>query len=164
MTLIFQRHCIHWRVPSSPKTDEVCRGPSDQCQDYTCEKDKATPSQMNHHAGDLDLLIPIELSQARADMNLNQDLRGNLSVMTPGECHHTEETLPTVPLGQFQVQRSDNTISNSIAHSDIQTPSQSEIKSDYNNSSTITKILYLLRPIHPPKENFLWNRDRYQFQ
>ena len=47
--------------------------------------------------GDPDLLILIELSQARADKNLNQGLRGNLSVMSPRECHHTEETLLTVP-------------------------------------------------------------------
>ena len=51
------------------------------------------------NAGDLDLLIPIELSQARADTNLSQDLRGDLSVVSPTEGHHTEETLPTVPLG-----------------------------------------------------------------
>ena len=84
-------------------------------------------------AGNLDLLIPIELSQARADMNLNQDLRGNLSEMSPTESHHTKETLTRVPLGQFQAQRSDNTTTNSIAHSDIHTPSQSEI------NTTITK-------------------------
>ena len=48
-------------------------------------------------------------------------------MMSLRECHHTEETLPTVPLGQFQAQRSDNTTTNSIAHSDIQT--------SYNNSS-----------------------------
>ena len=53
--------------------------------------------------------------------------------MSPRESHHTEETLPKVPLGQFQAQRSDNTTINNIAHSDIHTPSQSEI------NSTITK-------------------------
>ena len=91
------------------------------------------PPKWTIKAGDLDLLIPIELSQARAESDLNQDLRGNLSVMSTRECHHTEATLPTVPLGQFQVQRSDNTTTNNIAHSDIHTPSQSEI------NSTITK-------------------------
>ena len=60
------------------------------------------PPKWTINAGDLDLLISIELSQARADMNLNQDLRGNLSVMSLRESNHTEETLPTVPLGQFQ--------------------------------------------------------------
>ena len=103
------------------------------------------PPKWITNAGDLDLLIPIELSQARADMNLNQDLRGNLSVMSPRESQHTEETLPTVPLGQFQAQRSDNTTTNSIAHSDIQTPSQSEIFSDHNNSSTINKNIVTSR-------------------
>ena len=72
-------------------------------------------------SGDRDLLVPIELSQARADVNLNQDLRGNLSVMSPRESHHTEETLPTVPLGQFQAQRSAR---NSIAHFHTDTPSK----------------------------------------
>ena len=93
------------------------------------------------NAGDPDLLIPIELSQARADMNLNQDIGGDLSVISPRERHHTEETLPrhhteetlpTVPLSQFQAQRSDNTTTNSIALSDIQTPSQSEMNSDHS--------------------------------
>ena len=36
------------------------------------------PPKWTINAGDLDLLIPIELSQARADTNLSQDLRGNL--------------------------------------------------------------------------------------
>ena len=49
--------------------------------------------------------------------------------MSPRESHHSEETLPNIPLGQFQVQRSDNTTTNSIAHYDIHTPSQSEINS-----------------------------------
>ena len=81
-------------------------------------------------AGDPDLLIPIELSQARAESDLNQDLGGDLSVVvSPRESHHTKETLPTVPLGQFQAQRSDNTTTNSFAHYDIHTPSQSEINS-----------------------------------
>ena len=86
---------------------------------------------------DPDLLIPIELSQARAESNLNQDLRGNLSVMSTSESHHTEETLLTVPLGQFQAQRSDNITTNSIAHSNIHIHSQSEI------NSTITEDIVL---------------------
>ena len=91
------------------------------------------PPKWTINAGDPDLLIPIELSQARSESYLNQDLRGNLSVMSPRESHHTEETLPTVPYGQFQAQRSDNTTTNNIAHSYIQTPSQSE------TNTTITK-------------------------
>ena len=108
---------------------------------------KPHPPKWTINVGDPDLLIPIELSQARADINLNQDLRGDLSVMSPTESHHTEETLPTVPLGQFQAQGSDNTTTNSIAHSNIQTPSQSEINSDHNNSSTITKNIATSRTI-----------------
>ena len=114
---------------------------SDQCQDHSSKENKTTSSQMDHQCRRPRLADTIrELSQARADMNLNKDLRGNLSVMSPRESHHTEEKiLPTVPLGQFQAQRSDNITTNSIAHSDIATPYQSEIKSDQNNSSTITK-------------------------
>ena len=91
------------------------------------------PPKYTINAGDPDLLIPTELSEARAEKNLNQDLGGNLSVMSPRESHHTEETLPKVPLGQFQAQRSDNTTIKNIAHSNIHTPSQSEI------NTTITK-------------------------
>ena len=86
-----------------------------------------------------------ELSQARVDTDSNQDLGGNLSVMSPRESHHTEETLPTVPLGQFQAQRSDNTTRNSIAHSDTQTPSQSEIFFDHNNIGTVNENIVTSR-------------------
>ena len=78
------------------------------------------------------MLIPIELSQSRADSDLNQDLGGDLSLVSPRESHQSEETLPTVPLGQFQAQRSDNTTTKSIAHYQTVTPSQSEI----NNTIT----------------------------
>ena len=54
-------------------------------------------------------------------------------MVSPRESHQSEETLPTVPLGQFQAQRSDNTTTKSIAHFQTETPSQSEI------NSTITK-------------------------
>ena len=97
-------------------------------------KTRLHPPKWTIKAEDPDLLIPVELSQARAEKDLNKDLGGNLSaVISPRESHHTEETLPTVPLGQFQAQRSDNTTTNSIAHYHIHTPSQSEI------NSTITK-------------------------
>ena len=92
-------------------------------------------------------MSPIELSQARAENDLNQDLRGNLSVMSPRESHHTEETLPTVPLGQFQAQMSDNTTTNNIAHFDIHTSSQSEI------NSTITENIV------PPDTNTSSERE-----
>ena len=98
---------------------------------------RSHPPKWTIKAGDPDFLILVELSQARADMNLNQDLRGNLSMMTPRESHLSEETLPTIPMGQFQAQRSDSTTTNSIAHFDTNTWSQSEIFSDHNNSSTI---------------------------
>ena len=50
-------------------------------------------------------------------------------MVSPRESHQSEETLPTVPLGQFQAQRSDNTTTKSIAHSQTDTLSQSEINS-----------------------------------
>ena len=50
-------------------------------------------------------------------------------MVSPRESHQSEETLPTVPLGQFQAQRSDNTTTISIAHFQHKTPSQSEINS-----------------------------------
>ena len=88
---------------------------------------RSHPPKWTIKAEDLDLLIPIELSQSTADSDLNQDLRGDLSVVSPRESHQSEETLPTVPLGQFQAQRSDNTTTKSIAHYRTITPSQSEI-------------------------------------
>ena len=72
---------------------------------------------MDHQSRRPRLADTIELSPARAESDFNQDLRGNLSaVMSPRESHQSEETLPKVPLGQFQAQRSDNTTTNSIAH------------------------------------------------
>ena len=90
---------------------------------------RSHPPKWTIEAEDPDLLIPIELSQSRADSDLNQDLGGDLSVVSPRESHQTEETLPTVPLGQFQAQRSDNTTTKSIAHYQTVTPSRSEINS-----------------------------------
>ena len=90
---------------------------------------RSHPPKWTIKAEDPDLLIPIELSQSRAESDLNQDLGGDLSVVSPRESHQSEETLPTVPLGQFQAQRSDNTTTKSIAHYQTDTPSQSEINS-----------------------------------
>ena len=90
---------------------------------------RSHPPKWTINAEDLDLLIPIELSRSRADSDSNQDLGGDLSVVSPRESHQSEETLPTRPLGQFQAQRSDNTTTKSIAHSQTNTPSQSEINS-----------------------------------
>ena len=90
---------------------------------------RSHPPKWTIEAEDPDLLIPLELSQSRADSDLNQDLGGDLSVVSPRESHQSEETLPTVPLGQFQAHRSDNTTTKCIAHSQHETPSQSEINS-----------------------------------
>ena len=88
---------------------------------------RSHPPKWTIKAEDPDLLIPLELSQSRADNDLNQDLGGDLSVVSPRESHQSEETLPTVPLGQFQAHRSDDTTTKYIAHSQRETPSQSEI-------------------------------------
>ena len=90
---------------------------------------RSHPPKWTIKAEDPDLLIPLEVAQSRADSDLNQDLGGDLSVVSPRESHQSEETLPTVPLGQFQAQRSDNTTTKSIAHFQYETPSQSEINS-----------------------------------
>ena len=90
---------------------------------------RSHPPKWTIKAEDLDLLIPLELSWSRANSDLNQDLGGDLSVVSPRESHQSEETLPTVPLGQFQAQRSDNTTTKSIAHFHTKTPSQREINS-----------------------------------
>ena len=90
---------------------------------------RSHPPKWTIKAEDPDLLIPIELSQARADSDFNQDLGGDLSAVSPRESHQSEETLPTVPLDRFQAQRSDNTTTKSIAHCDIHTPSHGEINS-----------------------------------
>ena len=90
---------------------------------------RSHPPKWTIEAEDPDLMIPLELSQSRANSDLNQDLGGDLSVVSPRESHQSEETLPTVPLGQFQAHRSDNTTTKCIAHSQHETPSQSEINS-----------------------------------
>ena len=90
---------------------------------------RSHPPKWTIEAEDPGLLIPIGLSQFRANSDLNQGLGGDLSVVSPRESHQSEETLPTIPLGQFQAQRSDNTTTKSIAHFQTKTPSQSEINS-----------------------------------
>ena len=103
--------------------------PVNSVKTIPARRTRSHPPKWTIEAEDLDLLIPIELSQSRADSDLNQDLGGDLSVVSPRESHQSEETLPTVPLGQFQAQRSDNTTPKSIAHYQTVTPSQSEINS-----------------------------------
>ena len=56
-------------------------------------------SKQTINAVDPDLLIPLELSQSRIDVI--QDLKGNLSAVSPRESHQSEQTLPSQPLGQF---------------------------------------------------------------
>ena len=73
---------------------------------------------------DSDLLIPIELSQATTGKCV-QDLRD----IEAGEAIDTSkaQSPPSQPCGQFQVQRSDNSDLDSIAHCRTNAPSQSEI-------------------------------------
>ena len=115
------------------KQTQFAGDPVTSVKTIPARRTRSHPPKWTIEAEDPDLLIPIELSQSRAESDLNQDLRGDLSVVSPRESHQSEETLPTVPLGQFQAQRSHNTTTKSIAHSQTDTPSQSEI------NSTITK-------------------------
>ena len=100
------------------------------------EQDRTLPNGAKTLA-DPELLIPIELSQPRTEQD--QDLRGNLSAVSPSESHQSEETLPNVPLGQFQAQEGNSTSEQSIAPSDTETPSQSEI---FSQSANIQNIQY----------------------
>ena len=123
-SISFQKSAIKPR-----KQTRFAGDPVNSVKTIPARRTRLHPPKWTIEAEDLDLLIPIELSQARADSDLIQDLGGDLSVVSPRESHQSEETLPTVPFGQFQAQRSDNTTTNSIAHSWIDTPSQSEINS-----------------------------------
>ena len=110
------------------------------------------PPKWSQDAADPELLIPIELSQPRTDQT--QDLRGNLSAVSPSESHQSEETLPNVPLGQFQAQEGNSTSKQSIAPSDTKTPSQSEI---FSQSANIQNIQYNNRSCDtstPPKGKY----------
>ena len=111
------------------KQTQFAGDPVTSVKTIPARRTRSHPPKWTIEAEDPDLLIPLELSQSRADSDLNQDLGGDLSVVSPRESHQSEETLPTVPLGQFQAQRSDNTTTKSIAHSQTETPSQSEINS-----------------------------------
>ena len=146
------------------EADPVCWRPSSPVsRPYQARRTRSHPPKWTIKAEDPDLLIPIELSQSRADSDLNQDLGGDLSVVSPRESHQSEETLPTVPLGQFQAQRSDNTTTESIAHFQSETPSQKRNK-QYNNQKYCRK--YCNFPDHNtlPKRNILRDRDWYQLQ
>ena len=111
------------------KQTQFAGDPVTSVKTIPARRTRSHPPKWTIKAENPDLLIPLELSQSRADSDLNQDLGGDLSVVSPRESHQSEETLPTVPLGQFQAQRSDNTTTKCIAHSQHETPSQSEINS-----------------------------------
>ena len=103
------------------KQTRFAEDPVSSVKTIPARRTRSHPPKWIIKAEDLDLLIPIELSQARAESNLTQDLGGDLSSVSHRESHQSEETLPTVPLDQFQTQRSDNTTTKSIAHYDIHT-------------------------------------------
>ena len=111
------------------KQTRLAGDPVTSVKTIPARRTRSHPPKWTIEAEDPDLLIPLELSQSRADNDLNQDLGGDLSVVSPRESHQSEETLPTVPLGQFQAHRSDDTTTKYIAHSQHETPSQSEINS-----------------------------------
>ena len=108
MTLIFQRHYPLKSAIKPRKQTRFAGDPVSSIKTIPARRTRSHPPKWTIKAGDLDLLIPIELSQARAESDLNQDLRGDLSVVS---------------------HRSDNNTTNSIADYDIHTPSKSEINS-----------------------------------
>ena len=145
------------------KQTQFAGDPISSVKTIPARRTRSHPPKWTIEAEDPDLLIPLELSQSRANSDLNQDLRGDLSVVSPRESHQSEETLPTVPLGQFPAQRSDNTTTKSIAHFQHETPFQSEI------NSTITEKYCRKYCNFPerntlPKRNILRDRDWYQLQ
>ena len=85
------------------EADEVCRGPSDQCQDHICKEDKATPSQMDHPCRSPRLADTNRVVTSQGRYELKTRPQRQLSVMSPRESLHTEETLPTVPLGNSKL-------------------------------------------------------------
>ena len=99
------------------KQTQFAGDPVTSVKTIPARRTRSHPPKWTIKAEDPDLLIPIELSQSRAESDLNQDLREDLSVVSPRESHQSKETLPTVPLGRFQAQRSDDTTTKSIAHS-----------------------------------------------
>ena len=130
MTLIIAEILYPLKSAIKPRKQTRFAGdPVSSVKTMPARRTRSHPPKWTIEVEDWDLLIPIELSQSRADSDLNQDLGGDLSVVSPRESHQSEETLPTVPLGQFQAQRSDNTTTKSIAHFQTETPSQSEINS-----------------------------------
>ena len=98
------------------KQTQFAGDPVSSVKTIPARRTRSHPPKWTIKAGDPDLLIPIELSQSRANSDLNQDLGGDLSVVSPRESHQSEETLQTVPLDRFQAQRGDNTTTKSIAH------------------------------------------------
>ena len=125
------------------KQTQFAGEPVSSVKTIPARRTRSHPPKWTIEVEDPDLLIPIESSQSRAESDFIQDLGGDLSVVSPRESHQSEETLPTVPLGQFQAQRSDNTTTNNIAHSKSDTPSQSEI------NSTITENVVVFQTDTP---------------
>ena len=91
------------------------------------------PPKWSRDMADPDLLIPIELSQPRAEQD--QDLGGNLSDVSHSESHQSEETLPNVPLGQSQAQEGNST-------------------SDCIALHLLTPFSFQDQPQHPPKGKY----------
>ena len=81
MTLILQ---TLYPLKSSIKQRKQMRfagDPVSSVKTIPARRTRSHPPKWTIKAGDPDLLIPIELSQARAESDLNQDLRGDLSAL-----------------------------------------------------------------------------------
>ena len=115
-------------------------------------KTRPHPPKWSQDAADPELLIPIELSQPRTEQD--QDLRGNLSAVSPRESHQSEETLPNIPLGQFQAQEGNSTSKHSIAPSDTKHPPKVKYSLNLQIYKIYSTITVLVIPAHPPKGKY----------
>ena len=81
------------------KQTRFAGNPVSSVKTIPARKTRSHPPKWAIKAGDPDLLIQIELSQARAGSDLNQDLGGDLSVVSPSESHlsATSSTIGPIP-------------------------------------------------------------------
>ena len=110
------------------------------------------PPKWSQDVADPELLIPIELSQPRTEQT--QDLGGNLSAVSPSESHQSEETLPNVPLGQFQAQEGNSTSEQSIALLTPKHPPKVKYSLNLQIYKIYSTITILVIPAHPPKGKY----------
>ena len=106
------------------------------------------PPKWTQDVADPDLLIPIELSQPRTEQV--QDLGGNLSAVS----HSLKRPSQMYHWANSKLKEGNSTSKQSIAPSDTETPSQSEIFSQSANIQIYSTITILVIPAHPPKRKY----------